>query len=172
MSSWSDRNLTLLGKIAILESLVVSKIIYLLSSLQSPPGVIKEINGLLYDFLRDSKGDKIKRPETKNEYNKGRLKMNDLESFNESLKIKWVKGYLVDNNKGKLKSFVNHYLEKHSGKLVFSANLKCQDTPLLNISDPFLAETVEYWSTLNYSEDNLSFPSSQIWLNSHIRINN
>ena len=92
------------------------------------------------------------------------------QSFNESLKIKWIKGYLDDNNKGKWKSFVNHYLEKHGGKLVFSANLKRQDTPLLNISDPFLAETVEYWSTLNYSEDNLNFPSSQIWLNSLIRI--
>ena len=98
--------------------------------------------------------------------------MIDLQSFNESLKIKWIKGYLDDNNKGKWKSFVNHYLEKHGGKLVFSANLKRQDTPLLNISDPFLAETVEYWSTLNYSEDNLNFPSSQIWLNSLIRIDN
>ena len=48
----------------------------------------------------------------------------------------------------------DHYLDEHGGKLVFSANLKRQDTPLLNISDPFLAETVEYRSTLNYSEDN------------------
>ena len=69
--------------------------------------------------------------------------MIDLQSFNESLKIKWIKGYLDDNNKGKWKSF-NDYLEKHGGKLVVSANLKCQDIPLLNISDPFLAETVEY----------------------------
>ena len=45
-------------------------------------------------------------------------------------------------------------------------------TPLLNISDPFLAKTVEYWSNLNYREDNLNFPSSQIWLNSLIRIDN
>ena len=98
--------------------------------------------------------------------------MVDLQSFNISLKIKWIKDYLDDNNKGKWKSFVNHYLEKHGGKLVFSANLKRQDTPLLNISDPFLAETVEYRSTLNYSEDNLNFPSSQIWLNSLITIDN
>ena len=171
-SSWSARNLTLPGKIAILKSLVVSQIVYLLSSSPSPPGVMKEINCLWYDFLWDSKGDKIKRTEMINEYNKGGLKMIDLQSFNESLKIKWIKGYLDDNNKGKWKSFVNHYLEKHGGKLVFSANLKRQDTPLLNISDPFLAETVEYWSTLNYSEDNLNFPSSQIWLNSLIRIDN
>ena len=98
MSSWSARNLTVLGKIAILKSLVVFQIVYLLSS---SPGVIKEINCLLYDFLWDSKGDKIKRTEMINEYNKGGLKMIDLQSFNESLKIKWIKGYLDDDNKGK-----------------------------------------------------------------------
>ena len=59
-------------------------------------------------------------------------------------------------------SFLNYHLHTVVSKLVFSANLKRQDTPLLNISDPFLAETVEYWSTLNYREDYLNFPSSQI----------
>ena len=161
MSSWSARNLTLLGKIAILKSFVVSQIVYILSSLPSPPGVMKEINCLLYDFPWDSKGDKIKRREMTNEYNKGGLKMIELQSFNESLKMKWIKGYMDNNNKWKWKSSVNHYLEKHGGKLFFSANLKRQDTPQLNISDPLLAETVEYWSTLN-------FPSSQIWLNTLI----
>ena len=113
------------------------------------------------------------RTEMLNKYNKGRLKVIDLQSFKESLKIKWIKGHLDDNiNKGKWKSFVNHYLEKQDGKLFFSANLKRQDTPLLNISDPFLDETVEYWNTLNYREDNLNFPSSQIWLKSLIRIDN
>ena len=54
---------------------------------------------------------------------------------------------------------------KNGSKLVFSAKLKCWETPLYNIPHPFLAETVEYWITLNYCEDNLNFPSSQIWLN-------
>ena len=62
----------------------------------------------------------------------GGLKMIEVQSFNESLKIKWIKGYLDDNNQGKWKSFVS-YREKHGGKLVFSANLKRQDTPILNI---------------------------------------
>ena len=86
----------------------------------------------------DSKGDKIKRTEMINEYTKGGLKTIDLQSFNESSQIKWIKGYLDDNNKGKWKSFVNHYLEKHGGKLFFHLIFKKrQDTPLLNISDPF-----------------------------------
>ena len=59
--------------------------------------------------------------------------MIDVQSFNKSLKIQWLKGYLDDNNRGKWKFFVDidNYLEKHGGKLVFSANLKRLDTPLL-----------------------------------------
>ena len=82
VSSWSARNLTLLGKISIVKFLVVSQIVHLLSSLPSPSGVNKEINCLLYGFLWDSKGDKIKRTEMINEYNKGGLKMIDLQSSN------------------------------------------------------------------------------------------
>ena len=74
--------------------------------------------------------------------------MIEVQSFNESLKIKWIKRYLDDNNQGKWKFFDN-YREKHGGKLVFSANLKRKDTPILNFSDPFEAETVEYWSTFS-----------------------
>ena len=66
----------------------------------------------------------------------------------------WIKGYLDDNNEGKWKSFVNHYLEKHGCKLVFSANLKCQETHLLNISDPFVSRNcriLEYLKLYYYS---------------------
>ena len=69
-----------------------------------------------------------------NDYNKGGLKMIDLQSFNQSLKIKWIKGYLDENNQGKWKSFFDYYLEKHGGKLVISGNLKREDIALLNIS--------------------------------------
>ena len=66
----------------------------------------------------------------------------------------WIKGYLDDNNEGKWKSFDNHYLEKHGCKLVFSANLKCQETHLLNISDPFVSRNcriLEYLKLYYYS---------------------
>ena len=72
--------------------------------------------------------------------------MIEVQSFNESLKNKWIKGYLDDANQGKWKFFDN-YPDKHGGKLMFSANLKLQDIPILNILDPFVAETIEYWST-------------------------
>ena len=91
-----------MGKITVIKSLAVSQIVYLLSSLPSPQKVVHEINSILYDFLWDSKGDKIKRTEIINDYdNKGGLKMIDIQSFHASLKTKWVKSYLNTENKGK-----------------------------------------------------------------------
>ena len=92
LNSWSARRLTLLGEIMIIKSLAVSRVVHVLSSLPTHQGALKEINSLLYDFLWDKKGDKIKRVEMINEYDKGGLKMIDIQSFNESLKMKWIQG--------------------------------------------------------------------------------
>ena len=92
LSSWSAGRLTLLGKITIIKALAVSQIVHVLTSLPTHQGALKEINTLLYDFLWKSKGDKIKRKQMTNDYDKGGLKIIDIQSFNKSLKIKWVNG--------------------------------------------------------------------------------
>ena len=43
--------------------------------------------------------------------------MIDIQSFNQSLKMKWVKGYSDDDNQAKWKSFFNYYLERHGGNV-------------------------------------------------------
>ena len=70
-----------------------------------------------------SKSEKIKRTEMINEYDKGGLKMIDIHSFNASLKIKWVQGYLNTDTKGKWKSVFDYYPKKHGRKLLFQGNL-------------------------------------------------
>ena len=80
-----------------------------------------------------------------NNYAKGGLKMLDIQSFNESLKMKWIQGYLNEENKGKWKLFFDHYLGKYGEKLLFRSNLKQQDSTLLNLKDPFLKEIIQYW---------------------------
>ena len=172
VNSWSARRLILLGKITIIKSLAVSQIVHVLSALPTHQGALKEINTLLYDFLWNGKGDKIKRTEMINDYDKGGLKMIDIHSFNKSLKMKWVQGYLNNVNHGKWKLFLDFHLQKYGGKVVFLSNLKPQDVPQLNLRDPFLREILEHWTTLNYTETNLDFNSMGIWHNSLIRIEN
>ena len=101
LNSWSARRLTLLGKITIIKSLAVTQIVYLLSALPTAQEILQKINSLLYEFLWGSKSEKIKRTEMINEYDKGGLKMIDIQSLNASLKIKWVQSYLNTDNKGK-----------------------------------------------------------------------
>ena len=92
LSSWSARRLTLLGKITIIKALAVSQIVHVSTSLPTHQGALKEIDTLLYDFLWESKGDKLKRTQMINDYDKGGLKMIDIQSFNKLLNKKWVNG--------------------------------------------------------------------------------
>jgi len=72
---WKYRRLTLLGKITVIKSLVVSQLVYLLSPLRSNYRVLNEINDLLYTFLWNGKGDKIvKRKVMINDFGDGGLR--------------------------------------------------------------------------------------------------
>ena len=92
LSSWSARRLTLLGKITIIKAFALSQIVHVLTSLPTHQDALKENNTLLYDFLWESKGDKIKRTQMINDYDKGGLKMIYIQSFNKLLNKKWVSG--------------------------------------------------------------------------------
>ena len=171
LNSWSARRLTLLGKIAIIKSLAISQIVYALSSLLTPKCLLKEINYLLYEFLWDGKGDKIKRTQIINKYDEGGLKMIDIESFSKALKAKWVVNYLNGDTHGKWKLFFYYYLQKHGGKALFQGNLNSEDVPLLKLHNAFIEEIVQIWSHINYTADEeQDFGNSCIWYNSLIRI--
>ena len=52
LNAWSKRRLTHLGKIAVIKSLVVSKITYLTMNIPDPTeGFIQELEKMLFDFL-------------------------------------------------------------------------------------------------------------------------
>ena len=106
------------------------------------------------------------------EYDKGGLKIIDIQNLNASLKIKWVQSYLNTDNKGKWKSVFDYYLKKVCREIAVQGNLKRQDTPLLDITEPFLREIVEHCTIINFREKNRlgDFNSSFIWHNSLIRI--
>ena len=101
LGSWEYRRLSLLGKITVLKSLIVSKLVYILSPLPTNHRVLKELSKSFFYFLWSGKGDKIKRNVMIGDYSDGGLKMIDLESFNKALKSTWVKKYLDPENHGK-----------------------------------------------------------------------
>ena len=58
----------------------------------------------MYDFLWNSKPDKIKRSTLVKDYDQGGLRMIDIETFIWSLKASWIKRFLQSEKKSLLKT--------------------------------------------------------------------
>ena len=81
----------------------------------------------MYDFLWDSKPAKIKREILTMDYEKGGLKMIDLETFIKSLKICWIITMIESEDNGILKSIYLSKLKPLGGKLLFEYNFSEND---------------------------------------------
>ena len=85
--TWQWRNLTLYGKINIVKTLGISKLIYSASVLPVPDQYIEEINKLTFNFIWAGKPPKIKRNTIIGKKKDGGLKMCDFNIMEKALKI-------------------------------------------------------------------------------------
>ena len=112
---WSSRRLSIYGKVTLIKSLLIPKIVYISSLLPTPEHIIKELNQLLYKFLWKGK-DKVTKASAKNNYEEGGIKMIDIESLIKSLRLSWLKRIYGDNS-GAWKNYLE-YILKDSGGLM------------------------------------------------------
>ena len=102
LNQWSKRDLTPFGRITVIKTLILSKIVHILISLPSPtPKVIKDLNTIFYKFLWNNKPDRIKRTITNLHHLKGGLNMIDLNKFDQSLKLTWIRRFFNTSSKWK-----------------------------------------------------------------------
>ena len=102
INNWTRRDITPFGKIVVIKTLIVSKIVHILISLPSPSEtLVKKINKMLYDFLWDNKPDKVKRKIIIKKLEQGGLAMLDLGIFDKSLKLTWIRRFLKCETKWK-----------------------------------------------------------------------
>ena len=92
LKTWSKRHLTPFGKITVIKSMALAKLVHLFINLPDPTVTfINKLNKMYYDFLWDGKRAKIKNEIACAEYQNGGLNMVDVNSFLASLKISWLK---------------------------------------------------------------------------------
>ena len=111
LNTWQQRNLTLYGKINIVKTLGISKLIYSASVLTVPDHYILEINKLIFNFIWQGKPPKIKRNTIIGAKKDGGLKMCDFEIMEKALKIAWVKR-IQDESQASWKIIPNQLLHK------------------------------------------------------------
>ena len=176
LGCWELRRLSLLGKITVLKSLIISQLVYILSPLPTDQTVVNEVNNLCYNFPWDGKGDKIKRDTMISDYEQGGLKMVDVKIFSKALKATWIKKYLDQNNHAKWKLFFDLQLQDLGGAIFFRGNLNQKDLLKVGkVSDVFLQEILQIWSEVTF-EDCMSsvtqLRSQPLCFNSLVRVEN
>ena len=95
---WSWRGLSLFGKVTIIKSLLLPKVLYISSILPSPLEFIKALQSIIYNFLWKGP-DKIARTAVINDVEFGGLKVTDFTTSIMSLRLSWIGRFLSDNCK-------------------------------------------------------------------------
>jgi len=176
---WKMRDLSIIGKINIIKSLASSKLIHAMSVLPSPPNsFFKELETVLYNFIWNSKVDRIKRKILIGTYENGGLKMIDIESQSKALKIKWLEKLLHNNHKLDNEFWIHwviYNIPNISPEYLLKCNLDKKDVN--NIikfkKGSFWSEIFSEWCYLNYDphptlKDELL--NQNLWFNSHIKV--
>ena len=167
LNVWSSRGLSIYGKVTIIKSLVIPKFVYLASLMPTPNNVIVELNRLLYKFLWNGT-DKVTRLSTINEFEKGGLKMIDLECMIKSLRLAWLKR-ISSENEGTWKNYLRHILVSLGGLFFFKCNFDIKD---YTINSLFYSELLTWWSEFRENFATTKDWRNIIWNNKEIRINN
>ena len=88
---WMKRLITPLGRVAVLKSLVLSKLIHLWILLPNPPDeYINSLQKLCYEFVWNKKPDKINRKPVHKSVHEGGLGLPHLKTFISALKLTWI----------------------------------------------------------------------------------
>ena len=99
LNIWTPRGLTLLGKITIIKSMVIPKLVNKTSNLpvMLPESFIKQVNQILFQFIWGSKWEKIGRSQLCCDIEEEGAKMMDIKQHILALQFKGVVR-LFDNN--------------------------------------------------------------------------
>ena len=120
------RGLSLFGKVTVIKSLLLPKMLYVFSVLTTPGEFIKQLNTIIYKW----KGtDKIARLAAVNDLEYGGLNLIDLETYVKSSRLAWL-GRIFAEGSSPWKAYIN-YLLKDFGGLFYLAVITMSKTAKL-----------------------------------------
>jgi hypothetical protein len=96
IKQWEKRNLSILGKVHVIKTFLMSQLVYIMQAIVIPDKVLIEINRLFFRFLwrkKDSNKrafEKVKRTVLCDDYEHGGLKMIDMKQLQVSFLLQWA----------------------------------------------------------------------------------
>ena len=98
LDKWSNRKLSLKGRITVIKTFAMPKLLYVLNNVHTPDTYVKRIHNLFFKYLWEQKPDKVKREVIIQDYEQGGLKMINFEHMFKSMKAMWVKRMMANVN--------------------------------------------------------------------------
>ena len=148
LNIWFSRDLTPFGKIIIMKSLALSKIIFISSVLSVPSGFVDQVNKSLSNFIWNHKPPKIKRPTMIGRIKDGGLSMPYFDIIDKSLKAGWVKR-LLNLLAQSWKTVPFSLLDSVGDPLLFKCNFSLRASPELPLLPLFYRDVLSAWESIS-----------------------
>ena len=173
LNNWKRRKLTLLGKINIVKSLGLSKLIFIVSVLPLPEKSCDQLRKVTFNFIWDNKIAKIKRNTIIGERENRGLNMIDFSLMNKALKCIWIKRFRLNENSAW--TVIPNKVTLYLGGFSFLSNCYCSSKDISIKKLPlFYIRTLQYWFEFKDMQENTKpgIKNRIIWNNKDIKIDN
>ena len=171
ISQWKRRHITLIGKVTVVKSLLISQLVHLFLSLPTPSKKdIEQIETKLFFFIWGDKNDKVKRTKVVQGLNNDGLSMIDVNSFIKSMKVTWIK---------RLYSSQHDWAKLIQKELPPVPELLTYGTVALakvkgKLTNPFWKEVISAWSDFwdSFNQDSNEVITEALWFSNVTKYKN
>ena len=132
LSVWSRRDLSIYGRINIVKTLALSKLVFISSVMETPKSFATEVNKIVFDFILKQKPAKIKKTTLIKKKSDGGLGVKDFVLFDKTLKLTWVKR-LCSESDAPWKYIPKSFLYIVGGTEIFQCNYDYNSLDLMAI---------------------------------------
>jgi hypothetical protein len=166
---WNLRQLTLKGKILVINTLIIPQLLHLCSVIHMPQIYVNRFQKAVSNFIWNKKPPKVKYSSLVNKIEYGGLKLQDLESKIKSLKLRWIKQIANNEYSSPWKTYMASKLSMDINEFVYY-NVTANDYP--TFQDQFYNDLLHTWDDIHSNTPvNREQVCEQIlWNNSHIKI--
>ena len=171
LNSWKTRNLSLYGKVVIINTLAASLFVYKMYVLPNMSNnMINQLEKLCNEFIWNSRRPKIKISTLQSNINNGGVKLVNFKRKDKALKVSWI-AYLQHDTA--LAALAYNFLCPIMKENIWRCNLNTKDVDAVVTRNGFWKDVLKNWSELNFKEtvESEQMLAQIIWFNSHIKIN-
>jgi len=175
---WNQRQLSLFGRIEIVKTLGISRLVYLLSLLPSPgKDYLNIIEKELIQFIWNYKPAKIRSTILKNRKDLAGAGMIDLEVKENCMKLCWLKRLYECSGSWKQVVLDAINITEEIVEYFLHGNIIKSDLPRNLLNLPLWQEIFVFWCKINYKTSDEIYNineilDSNLWFNTNLNINN